>query len=190
MRHPTHGHLWAAFAVRAGGQHDVQLTRRHCRIVKKHLVEVAETVEQQFLFALFLDLPVLRHHVGCRACGRWRRRRGSLFCHCVRRSYSRSGHSTLPYVPTLVVRMLRPLNLPERQGQHGSNEQAFLVTQVTKMPDCLEKTPLSVTYVTPATLYILVTPPIVAAEIDTHLHFSFPTLSGPAHKGERSHGQN
>ncbi len=50
-----------------------------------------------------------------------------------------------------------------------------LVTQVTKTPDCLEETLLSVTYVTPDTLYILVTPPIVAAKVDTHLHFSFST---------------
>ncbi len=49
-----------------------------------------------------------------------------------------------------------------------------LVTHVTKTPNCSGETPLSVTYVTPATLYILVTPPIVAAKIVVDFYFSFP----------------
>lgn len=43
-----------------------------------------------------------------------------------------------------------------------------------KKSDCLGEIHLSVTYVTPATLYILVTPPIVTAKIVVDLHFSFP----------------
>ena len=158
MRHPTHGDLFVAFSVRAGGQHDVQFTRRHCRIVKKHLVEVTETVEQQFLFVLFLNLPVLLHHVGCRVCGRWRRVRCILFGHCVCRSRSRSRLSTLPYVPALVVRVSVLLDFL-------SAESSAICHARNKNTELLGETALSVTYVTPVALYTLVTPPIVAAKI-------------------------
>ena len=77
--------------------------------------------------------------------------------------------------------MALPLNLPESQGRYGSDKQAASCHIGNKNTglfwrNCGERL-LSVTYVTPFTLYILGTPPIVAAEISIDLHFSFPTLS-------------
>ena len=46
------------------GQYELQLFRRRFRIIKKHLVEVPETVKQNAIFIFFLGRQVMLHHGG------------------------------------------------------------------------------------------------------------------------------
>ncbi len=56
----AHGNGNAFFLV-AGGERNLQLTRRHYRVVEKQLVKISHAKEQQRARVLFLDRGVLPH---------------------------------------------------------------------------------------------------------------------------------
>ena len=61
--HAAHGRTLFLSAV-AAGQRQFQFTRDQNGIVKEHLIKIAQTIKQNIIAALLLDLEVLLHHWG------------------------------------------------------------------------------------------------------------------------------
>ncbi len=60
IRHAAHGDHRALFLV-AGSESDFELARRHDRVFEEHLVEIAETEEEERVRMLLFDAMVLPH---------------------------------------------------------------------------------------------------------------------------------
>ena len=87
-RHPAHGRPFFETAVLAG-QRQFQFLRYDLRIIKKHLVEISETVEKDAVLIFFFGLHVLLHHWCkfrhsfpslCQICPAFPKGRDLLFC--------------------------------------------------------------------------------------------------------------
>ena len=63
VRDTAHGSA-LFFAAVSAGERQLQFGRNQLGIVKKHFIEIAQTIKQDIVPVLILDLKILLHHGG------------------------------------------------------------------------------------------------------------------------------